>query len=199
MIKVTKRQKELLKIIYGYVKSNGYPPTIEEMREGLKVVSNQSVLDLLRHLEAKKCIQRHEGVARSIAILPDGYEVLGRPALVGFLGISSAGVPIDMIEINDEWESISDEVAKLNSDVFMLKISGDSMINAGIEDGDVVLVKDQKEFASGDIVLAQVSDQSTIKRFISDDKPPFIYLKPENSKYKNIPFTAKGQVFFTFL
>lgn len=63
------------------------------------------------------------------------------------------------------------------------------MINAGINNGDVVLVKKTKEFVSGEIVLARIGDEATIKRFISEDKPPYIYLKPENPKYAVIPFT----------
>jgi len=80
----------------------------------------------------------------------------------------------------------------------MLKISGDSMINAGIDDGDAVLVQTMKEFVSGDIVFAEVGDEGTVKRFMSDDKPPYVYLKPENPNYKNILFTdnvrLKGKV-----
>ncbi len=71
----------------------------------------------------------------------------------------------------------------------MLRISGDSMINAGIDDGDMVLVQSKKEFVSKEIVLAEVDGNSTIKRFISEDKPPYVYLKPENPNYENIPFT----------
>ena len=81
---------------------------------------------------------------------------------------------------------------------FLFKISDDSMVNVGINKGDTVLIKSQKEFVSGDIVLAQVNGELTVKRFISDDQPPYIYLKPENSKYEVIPFTEevrmKGKV-----
>jgi repressor LexA len=186
---VTKRQKELLSIIYRYIEETGYPPTFEEMRESLGVASNQSVIDLLRHLERKKIIKREESTARSIAILPLGYKALGKPPLAPFLGITSAGMPLQAIEVPGEWQSISSEVAKLEGEVFLLKISGDSMINAGIDDGDIVLVKSQKEFVSGDVVLADISGEKTVKRFISEDKPPYLYLKPENPRYKIIYFT----------
>ena len=63
------------------------------------------------------------------------------------------------------------------------------MINAGIDDGSVVLVREQKEFISGDIVYAQIGDSATVKRFVSDNKPPFLYLKPENPNYNIINFT----------
>lgn len=186
---ITKRQKELLSIIYRYIKDTGYPPTFEEMKERLGVSSNQSIVDLLEQLEKKSIIKHNEGIARSIAILPLGYEILDQPSLVAFLGVTSAGAPIETIEISGEWQSVSSEVAQLKDKVFLLKISGDSMINAGIENGDVVLVKSEKEFVSGDVVLAEVGDESIVKCFISDDKPPYIYLKPENPKYPILPFT----------
>lgn len=186
---ITKRQKELLSIIYRYIKDTGYPPTFEEMKERLGVSSNQSIVDLLEQLEKKSIIKHNEGIARSIAILPLGYEILDQPSLVAFFGVTSAGAPIETIEISGEWQSVSSEVAQLKDKVFLLKISGDSMINAGIENGDVVLVKSEKEFVSGDVVLAEVGDESIVKRFISDDKPPYIYLKPENPKYPILPFT----------
>ncbi|KPJ56028.1 hypothetical protein AMJ49_05905 [Parcubacteria bacterium DG_74_2] len=194
---VTKRQKELLSILYEYIKDTGYPPTFEEMRERLGVSSNQSVIDFLEKLEKNGVIKHNEGMARSIAILPLGYEILKRPPLVAFLGVTSAGVPLEAVEISGEWQTLPssmDKLERLNSEVFLLKISGDSMVNAGIDDGDIVLVKSQNEFVSKDIVLAQMGDESTIKRFISEDKPPFVYLKPENPKYKNIPFTDEIEI-----
>lgn len=191
---LTQRQKRLLEIIYEYIKDSGYPPTFEDMRKRLQVSSNQSVVDLLAKLKKGGFIQRKEARARNLAILPLGYKALGEPPLVAFLGVTSAGAPIETIEISGEWRQISHEAARLKDDVFLLKISGDSMINADINDGDVVLVKTEKEFYSGDVVLAQVRDESTIKRFISDDKPPFVYLKPENPKYPIIPFTEETRM-----
>lgn len=188
---ITPRQKDLLSIIYRYIESEGYPPTFEEMRKKLNVSSNQSVIDLLNKLERNKILKRNESIARSIAILPIGYEILGKPRLAPFLGITSAGAPISAIEITGEWQTLSPNVSRLKDDVFILKVSGDSMINAGIDDGDLVLVKTEKEFVSGTVVLAQINDEATIKRFISDDKPPYIYLKPENPKYDVIPATDK--------
>lgn len=192
--RITQRQKEILSIIYHYIKDTGYPPTIEEMREELGVVSNQSILDLLRHLVKKRFIERKEGVARSVVLLPAGYAVLGRPPLAPFLGLSHAGAPVDAVQIDGEWQAISQEVTKLVNQVYLIRISGDSMINAGIENGDVLLVKEQKEFISGEIVLAQVGSESTVKRFISEDKPPFLYLKPENPEHKIIYFSEEVEL-----
>ena len=188
---ITKRQKQTLSIIYNYIKDTGYPPTFEEMREQLGVSSNQSVLDLLNKLEKHRVIKRNESVARSIVILPLGYEALEKPPVVPFLGISHAGAPIAAIEISGEWQTLSPNISKLNEEVFLLKVSGDSMVNASIEEGDIILVKHQKEFVSEDIVLADVNGESTIKRFISDNNPPYVYIKPENPNYPVIPFTER--------
>lgn len=186
---ITPRQKDLLSIIYNYIKSEGYSPTFEEMRERLKVSSNQSVIDLLVKLDKNKFIKKNEAIARSVAILPLGYEILDKPPMAPFLGITSAGAPINAIEVTGNWQQISPSVAQLADKVFLLKISGDSMINAGIDDGDIVLVKSEKEYISGNIVLARIGDEATIKRFISDENPPYVYLKPENPKYSIIPIT----------
>lgn len=195
---ITKRQRDLITILYNFIKNTGYPPTFEEMREALKVASNQSVIDLLYKLEVKKFIKRNESAARGIAILPLGYEVLGKPPLVAFLGVTTAGIPLEPIEISGEWQSVSKDAEMLKDDVFLLKIKGDSMINAGLNNGDVVIVKSEKEFVSGNIVLADIGGEMTIKRFISEDKPPYLYLKPENPKYEIIYFTEdvalKGKV-----
>lgn len=188
-INITPRQKELLVILYDYIEKEGYPPTFEEMRKRLRVSSNQSVVDLLVKLDKNSIIKKNESIARSIAILPLGYEVLGKPPLAPFLGITSAGAPINAIEVTGEWRRISSDVSQLSDKVFLLKISGDSMINAGIDDGDMVLVKSEKHYVSGNIVLARIGDEATVKRFVSEDKPPYVYLKPENPKYDIIPIT----------
>jgi len=168
------------------------------MREKLGVVSNQSISDLLKKLKEKKAIKREESGARNIAILPFGYKELGEPHLAPFIGATSAGAFAETIEITGEWQTISSQIAKPKENIFLLKVSGDSMINSGIEDGDVVIVKEQKEFVSGDIVFAQSGNDSTVKRFVSEDKPPYVYLKPENPNYENILFTddveLKGKV-----
>lgn len=196
-LSITQRQKQTLAVIYDYIKKTGYPPTFEEMKDGLSVSSNQSILDLLNKLEVKRVIKRGDS-ARSITILPYGYEILGKPPLVPFLGISHAGAPIQALQIEGEWQQMPGEVSKLQGNVYLIKVSGDSMINAGINDGAIVLIREQKEFVSGDIVLARVGDETTIKRFISEDKPPYLYLKPENPKYNIIFFTdqveLKGKV-----
>ena len=195
---ITERQKQLLKIIYDYFQASGYPPTFEEMRGKLQVASNQSVVDLLKKLVDKGYVKRSEAAARGLTLLPLGYETLGRQPMAPFMGATAGGSPIGAFEITGEWQTLPGGMAKLKDEVFVLRISGDSMINAGIDDNDLVLVQSQKHFASGDIVFAQVGDETTVKRFMSTDQPPYLFLKPENPKCQNILFKdnieLKGKV-----
>lgn len=185
----TKRQKELLGIIYRSFKDNGFPPNFDELKENLNISSNQAIIDHLKSLERKGLISREEKSARGIKIKPLGYEILGVNPLVPIVGTSYAGAFAQSYEIAGAWQEISQEVQQLQDEVLIIKISGDSMINAGILDGDQLLVKLQKEFISGDIVLAQTPDGTTVKTFISQDSPPYLFLKPENPKHKIIYFT----------
>lgn len=190
---ITPRQKQLLSIIYQYIDGTGYPPTFDEMRGELKVSSNQSIIDLLRKLAEQGVIRKTESLARGITILPAGYETLGRPPLAPFVGATSAGVPIQAVSFDGEWMQMPSahydkKIERLKDNVYILRVYGDSMINAGINDGDHVLVQEKKEFVSGDVVLAYDGDDATIKRFMSVNEPPYLYLKPENPKYEIILF-----------
>ncbi len=162
---INKREKEFLSVIYQSIVGTGFPPTFVEMKQVTGLSSNQSILDTLKKLTDNRLIKRTKDVARSIVILPLGYKFLGKPPLAPFLGATSAGVPVDMLEIAGEWKMLpseDDKLERLNSEVFLLRVYGDSMINAGINDGDVVLVKHEKEFISGDVVLAQIGEESTV-------------------------------------
>lgn len=178
---LTKRQKQVLSAIYKSLKDSGYPPTLADLREELNVVSNQAVLDLLKLLEEKKYIKKEEGMARGLKILGKGFEELGVQSIIPYVGVSAAG-PYAQIFEDIQWKTAGD--VELITDM-LVKIKGDSMINAGINDGDIVLIREAKEFKNGDIVLARNNDETTLKRFVHDDGK--VYLKPENPKYKNIP------------
>ena len=191
---INTRQKKLLAVIYEHIESTGFAPTFVEMKESLGISSSQSILNNLKKLKEAGFIRRKEGAARSIIILPLGLKLLERPPLAPFIGTTSAGLPMEAIEQVGEWRAVSPDIFEPKDDVFLLKISGDSMINAGIDDGDVVMVKSHNDFVSGDIVLAQVGDEKTIKRFISQNKPPYLYLKPENPEHKRLLFTDETQL-----
>lgn len=179
---LTKRQKQVLQAIYKSLKDFGYPPTLSDLREELDVVSNQAVLDILRILENKKYIKREEGTARGIKLSPKAFEIVGLAPIVPYVGVSAAGPYTQAFEQN-EWK-VAENIHVSESDM-IVTARGDSMIGVGIQDGDLVLVREAKEFKNGDVVLARNNDGTTIKRFVHDDGK--VYLKPENPKYKNIP------------
>lgn len=189
---ITKRQKELLRIVYNYIKGSGFPPSFSDLKEELNVSSNQSVLDLLSALERKGFIKREGGSARAIKILKKGFEALGVKQLVPVVGTMAAGSFVEAIEEIGSWKELSQEVSQLSDDLMMLKVSGDSMINAGINDGDLILVKRTNYFKSGDIVLARNHDGATLKRIVLEKGKYF--LKPENPNYSIILFTDETEI-----
>lgn len=199
-IKLSSKQKKVLEIIYDSTYSLGFPPTLADLKAELAVSSNQSVLNFLEILEKKQCIKRGEGRARSIKILPLGLKILEKDQLVPLAGISAAGPYIESFaETFTSWLPLSEQILqnekinKSQDEVFVIQVSGDSMINAGIDDGDMLLIKKSSEFKSGDIVVARTSEGTTVKRFIADGGKR--YLKPENPAYNNIPIIP-GEVFF---
>ncbi|MFA6485793.1 MAG: transcriptional repressor LexA [Candidatus Magasanikbacteria bacterium] len=185
---ITKRQLDALNLIYQNTKSSGFPPSMAEMRDALSVASNQSIINLLKALEEKGCIKREEGLARGLKILPKGFSVLGVDPIVPVVGQSSCGPFIEATQEIGNWTvlpGITNEVQESQDKIFAIQVCGDSMINAGIYDGDMLLVKQTREFKNGDIVVARSDDGTTVKRFVAENKRA--YLKPENPAYKNIP------------
>lgn len=194
MIKsLTPKQKRVLEFIYDFMEGSGYPPSLADLREFLDVASNQSVLNFLKALEKKGFIKRQGGQIRSIEILPLGLKVLNKDKLIPLAGASSAGPFIESFaDAFDRWVSLrsgvieKEEIKQSKDDVFLIQVHGDSMINAGIDDGDSLLVKKTNQFKSGDIVVARNDDGTTVKRFVAEPDGR-AYLKPENPAYKIIP------------
>lgn len=182
MEELTKRQRQALKAIYHSMVDSGYPPTLADLREELNVSSNQAVIDFLKALEDKGYIKKEEGTARGIKILERGFEELGLKPLAHFQGTSAAGPYTQAYEVN-EW--MVAENTKVTPEDKLIKVSGDSMTGAGINNGDIAIIREAKEFKNGDIVLARDNDETTIKRLVNKDGR--VYLKPENPNYKNIP------------
>lgn len=188
---ITKKQKKVLGFIYETIKSSGFPPTLAEIKDMLNVSSNQSVLNFLVSLEKKGCIKKEENRARGLKILPLGYKILEKRPLIPALGNSSAGPFVESLEIFGEWMTLpsaleKEAIKQSQEDIFVIQVHGDSMVNANINDGDILLVKKTREFKSGDIVVARNNDGTTVKRFVAEADGR-AYLKPENPAYKNIP------------
>ena len=145
--KITKRQKDLLLSIYNSLKNEGFPPSFDELKAKLNISSNQAIIDHLSSLEKKGLISREEKSARGIKITPLGFKTIKTNPLIPVAGNSYAGAFAETFS-QSSWMTLSNHVEKLEEQVYIIKINGDSMINAGINDGDHLLVQEKKEFVS---------------------------------------------------
>jgi len=197
--KLTSKQKSVLELIYNILETSGFPPSLADLRKELGLVSNQSVLNFLEVLEKRGYIERKDGQARGIRILPLGYKEIAKDPLIKVAGYSAAGPYIESFNEALSWVPINGQVLeneKINEAkdrVFIIQVIGDSMIDAGIDDGNSLLIKESKEYKSGDIVLARTDDGVTVKRFIADGGKRF--LKPENPAYEKMVIIP-GEVHF---
>ena len=181
---ITVRQKELLNFIIKQIRDHSLPPSISEMATQLKVKSKNAVAKLLNSLEEQGFIKT-SGKARGIEVLKTLGESLQKGLIaVPVMGNVQAGSPHEAIEQVEEWINLPQSLVKSRRDVFLLRVRGDSMINAGIYEGDLVIVKPTKEVKNNDIVVALLHDEATVKRFIQIKNRA--YLKAENPDYKNI-------------
>jgi repressor LexA len=196
MQELTDKQNQLLNFIISEIRENGMPPSISEMATYLKVSSKNGVAKLLDQLEEKGYVETN-GKARGITVL----ESLGQSLLKGLirapiLGSIQAGLPTLAEENIEEWVNLPQTLTKNRRDVFLLRVRGDSMKNAGILEDDLVIVKPTKDVKHGDIVVALLHDEATVKRFIKVQNR--VYLKPENDNYQNIypkeEWTVQGKV-----
>src|SRR3989338_7630314 len=181
---ITSRQKELLKFIIQQIRDFNLPPSVSEMATFLKVSSKNAVAKLLNALELSGHIKT-SGKARGISVLDSLGESLEKGLMrVPLLGNIQAGVPHLAEEQIEEWINLPSSLIKSRRDVFLLKVRGDSMINAGIYEGDLVIVRPVKEANNNDIVVALLHDEATVKRLIYVKNRA--YLKAENPDYANI-------------
>ena len=182
---LTEKQQLILNYIKSQVKLNGVVPSIREICQASGLSSTSSVHLHLETLEKKGYIRRKQAKTRNIEILEKNFYKNSYDELVNvpILGNVSAGIPTFATESIENYFPISVSYLK-NNDAFMLKVFGDSMINAGIYDGDLVLVNKQSTANNRDIVIALIDDETTCKRFFIEDNT--IVLKPENSLYEPI-------------
>jgi repressor LexA len=181
---ITSRQKELLQFIIKQIREHNLPPSISEMATFLKVKSKNAVAKLLAALEEEGYIET-DGRARGITVLDALGEALEKGMVrVPLLGRIQAGSPHMAEEHVEEWVNLPQTLIKGRKDVFLLKVRGDSMIKAGIFEGDLVIVRPARDAKNNDIVVALLHDEATVKRFIQIKNRA--YLKAENPDYKNI-------------
>ena len=188
MATLTKRQREILDYIEQCIAQNGYAPTLEEIGERFELRSMATVHKHLSNLETKGLIRRKWNHSRAIEVTDDR-----RPAAavtIPLLGRVAAGRPIEAVEGTDSVEVPASLLRKRNS--YALRVVGDSMVDEGILDGDLVLVEERPDPRSGELVIATVSDEATVKRFYRE-KNGSVRLQPSNAAYKPI-FVTDGDL-----
>lgn len=185
--KITKRQEDVLNYIKKYIVEHGYPPATREIGAALGLSSPATVHTHLKKLEDAGCIKKTNSKFRTIEILVENeYEKKDEDIVkVPLLGKITCGNPIEAIETPDEWFAIPASLIPAKETVFTLKANGDSMINVGIYDGDIVIVQKQKVARNGDIVVAMTLDNEvTLKTFYKENG--HIRLQPENDTMEPI-------------
>lgn len=176
--KITQKQQEILEYMKKEILNRGYPPSVREICEAVDLRSTSSVHSHLETLERNGYIHRDPSKPRAIEIVDDNFNLTRRELVnVPMLGTISAGQPILAAENIEGYFPIPAEILP-NAEVFMLRVKGESMINAGILDGDHILVQQQNTANNGDFVVALVDDAATVKTFYKEND--YIRLQPEN-------------------
>lgn len=185
---LTPRQQAIFQFIKDEVSKRGYPPSVREIGEAVGLRSSSTVHAHLEKIEEKGYIRRDPTKPRAIEIIaPESTPSPLQPALmtsVPVLGRVAAGAPILAEENIDDYISVPADFVKQGAPQFCLRVKGDSMIDAGILDGDTVLVRQQNYAENGEIIVAMLGEEATVKRFYRlRDK---VKLQAENPKYEPI-------------
>ena len=176
--RITDKQREILEYIKKEILNRGYPPTVRDICEAVNLKSTSSVHSHLETLEKNGYIRRDPTKPRAIEIVDDNFNLTRREfANVPLIGQVAAGQPLLAVENIESYFPIPTEFMP-NAESFILKVKGESMINAGIFDGDNILVEKCDNVHNGDIVVALIDDSATVKTFYKEDG--HIRLQPEN-------------------
>ncbi len=193
---LTARQEEIYEYIKKYSKENRMPPTVREIGNHFEISSTNGVRSILAALIKKGYLNRAPRLSRGIEIVDtDGSAAETAPSntiAIPIVGRVAAGTPILAVQNLEGTVTIDRDFLACRSDVFALRVKGDSMINAGIFDGDLIFARQQKTAERGEIIVAQVDNEATVKYYqpLSDH----IELRPANPKYRPI-VVNKGKDF----
>jgi len=197
--KITPKQQEILEYLKSEILNKGYPPAVREICEAVNLKSTSSVHSHLETLEKNGYIRRDPTKPRAIEIIDDNFNLTRREVVnVPLVGQVAAGQPLLAVENIETYFPIPSEYMP-NQESFMLTVKGESMINAGIFNGDKLLVQKQSTARNGEIVVALVEDSATVKTFYKENG--HIRLQPENDNMDPIivpDCTILGKVFGVF-
>jgi repressor LexA len=181
---LTSKQQRVLDVIRGAMRSSGQPPTVREIGKEIGVQSSCTVQRHLDALERKGFIKRDRYKYRSIELTDSPVPPFVRAVNVPILGQIAAGAPILAEEHIEDTFPLPMDLVNDSDEVFMLRVRGDSMINAGIFDGDLVAIRSQQVASNGEIVAAMIEEEATVKRFYKDGRS--VKLVAENPAYAPI-------------
>ena len=176
--KISSKQKEILEFMKKEILSKGYPPAVREICEAVHLKSTSSVHAHLETLEKNGYIRRDPAKPRAIEIVDDCFNLSRREIVnIPIVGTVTAGQPILAVENIEGYYQVHTDYMP-NTETFMLKVKGESMINAGIFDGDYIIVQRQSHAQNGDFVVALIEDSVTVKTFYKEKD--CYRLQPEN-------------------
>ena len=184
MKELTKRQKEILKLIARHIEKKEYPPTYQELADSLNIKSKFAILKHINALVAKGYLEKSSS-ARGLRIINSKFSPANKDTInIALIGRVAAGFPILAQENVERYIPIPRALIKSEGRYFALKVRGDSMVNAGIFEDDLVVVHSTNSARSKDIVVALINDEVTVKRLMTKSGKTF--LKPENPDYQDI-------------
>lgn len=200
--RLTDRQKEILNYIQNFINENGFPPTLREIAAHFGLASTFGVKRHLEALKKKGYLKIESFASRAISLRKKSFNEIEsekmnyNPQIISIpvVGRVAAGSPILSEENLDGMIAIDSNFFKNAKDCFALKVSGDSMINVGIFDGDLVIVNPDEKVSQHDIVVARVDDEITVKNY--EKKNNKVFLIPQNEKYEPIIVTEKNNFSF---
>jgi repressor LexA len=180
---LSKRQQEIFDFIGSYLSKHGYPPTVREIGKAVGLHSSSTVHAHLAKLETLGVLRRDPTKPRAIEVLVEKAKRVVKPIGLPLLGNVAAGTPILAEENVEEYLDVPTVVGGEDGD-FILKVRGESMIDAGILEGDFVVVRPAKLASDGEIVVALIGDEATVKRYFREKD--HVRLQPENKSMKPI-------------
>ncbi len=183
MVDLTDREKEIYEYISDCMKVNGYAPSVRDICAALQIHSTSTVHQYLRRLDAKGYIRRDIGKSRAVALQASDQEPENM-LRVPILGKVTAGKPITAVQNFDGYVDFPASMVRGTKQLFALKVYGESMQEAGIMDGDIVVVEGRSYADNGDIIVAMIEDEATVKRYFRENGR--VRLQPENSSMQPI-------------
>jgi repressor LexA len=181
-LNLTKRQREIFDFVKRYSSQHGYPPTVRDIGKAIGLTSSSTVHAHLANLEKLGLLRRDPTKPRAIELLVEKAKEITSPG-IPLVGNVAAGSPVLAEENVEEYVQVP-EIAGGDEGEYLLKVKGDSMKNAGIFEGDYVVVRRQDTASDGEIVVALVGEEATVKRFFKE--PDHIRLQPENEALEPI-------------